>query len=165
MGFGRAYLSERSRGRLAPSGLICRECNTLLNDLADNPLVKAFGAWPTLVNLPRQNGKHPPATVETTGGQRIRVEADGTRSLDAVVYDVQEVEGGHAVELGASNWKVVKQLINKAAKDFPQLDPEQARAHAREVKIPPVDQWRVRTNFAPENVFPAAFGAFWLFFR
>jgi HNH endonuclease len=74
-------------GRLAPSGLICRECNTLLNDLADNPLVKAFGAWPTLVNLPRQNGKHPPATVETTGGQRIRVEADGTRSLDAVVYD------------------------------------------------------------------------------
>jgi hypothetical protein len=39
--------------------------------------------------LRRQNGKNPPATVETTGGQRIRVEADGTRSLVEVVYDVR----------------------------------------------------------------------------
>src|ERR1700724_754398 len=54
-------------GRLAPRGLICRECNTLLNDLADNPLIRAFGPWPTLVDVPRQNGKNPPAVVETTG--------------------------------------------------------------------------------------------------
>jgi HNH endonuclease len=32
-------------GRLAPGGLICRECNTLLNVLADNPLIQAFGPW------------------------------------------------------------------------------------------------------------------------
>jgi hypothetical protein len=151
-------------GRLAPSGLICRECNGRLNDLADNPLIKAFGPWPTLIDVPRQNGKHPAVIVPTTSGQRIRVEPDGTSSLAEVVYDVQEIEGGQAVELGANNWKVVKQLINKAAKDFPQLDPEEARANAREVKIPPVDQWQIRTNFAPANVFPAAFAAWWLFF-
>jgi hypothetical protein len=151
-------------GRLAPSGLICRECNTLLNELADNPLIRAFGPWPTLLDIPRQNGKHPPVVVETSGGQRVRVEPDGSRSLAEVVYDVAPIPGGHQVDLGANNWKVVKQLINRAAKQFPQLDPAQAKAHARVIKIPPTDQWRVTTNFAPENVFPAAFAAFWLFF-
>jgi hypothetical protein len=110
-------------GRLAPGGLICRECNTVLNDLADNPLIRAFGPWPTLLDIPRQNGKHPAVIVETTGGQRVRVEPDGSRSLAEVAYDVEPIPGGHKVELGANNWKVVKQLINRAAKQLPQLDP------------------------------------------
>jgi hypothetical protein len=151
-------------GRLAPGGLICRECNTLLNDLADNPLIRAFGPWPTLVDVPRQKGKNPAVVVETTGGQRVRIEADGSRTLAKVVYDVEPIDGGHKVELGANNWKVVTQLINRAAKQFPQLDPTQAKAHARVVKIPPTDLWRITTNFSPENAFPAAFAAFWLFF-
>jgi hypothetical protein len=151
-------------GRLAPKGLICRECNTLLDRLADNPLIKAFGPWPTLIDVPRHRGSNPPVDIETTGGQRIRVEANGTRTRSDLVYDVDPVVGGHKVEIGAYNWKVARQLIKKAAKQFPQLDPAKAEAHTRQVKIPPTDLWRIRTNFAPTNVFPAAFAAFWLFF-
>jgi hypothetical protein len=136
----------------------------LLDRLADNPLIKAFGPWPTLIDVPRQRGSNPAVEVETTGGQRIRVEPDGSRSLAEVVYDVQPIEGGHAVSLGANNWKVVNQLIQRAAKQFPQLDPKDAKTHTQTVQLPPNDLWRVRTNFASANVFPAAFAAFWLFF-
>jgi len=73
-------------GRLAPGDLICRECNSLLDRLADNPLIKAFGPWPTLIDVPRQRGSNPAVEVETTGGRRVRVEADGSRTLAKVVY-------------------------------------------------------------------------------
>jgi hypothetical protein len=151
-------------GRLAPRGLICRDCNTLLDRLADNPLIVSFGSWPTLIDVPRDRGKNPPVEINTADGQRIRLEADGTRSLIEVIYDVAPVEGGHKVTLGANNWKVVRQLIKKAVKEFPQLDRAAAEAHAQRSQIPPSAPWIIQTNFAPSNVFPGAFAAFWLFF-
>lgn len=60
-------------GRLAPSGLICRECNSLLDPVADNPLIRAFGPWPTLLDIPRHRGQHPPVQIETSNGQTITV--------------------------------------------------------------------------------------------
>lgn len=37
-------------GRLKPKGIICRTCNTELDRIADNALIKAFGDWPTLLD-------------------------------------------------------------------------------------------------------------------
>src|ERR1019366_1813839 len=71
-------------GRLAPGGLICRVCNTLLDRLAPNPLITSFGPWPTLIDIPRQRGSHPAVEIETTSGERVRVEADGSRTLAKV---------------------------------------------------------------------------------
>jgi len=56
------------------------------------------------------------------------------------------------------------QLIKGAVEKIPQLDVTAAKALAQQVRIPPTDMWRVRTNFSPANVFPAAFAAFWRFF-
>ena len=65
-------------GRLKPKGILCRACNTELDDLADNALVKAFGDWPTLLDIPRDRGQNPPKRLETRGGKTVRVEPDGT---------------------------------------------------------------------------------------
>jgi hypothetical protein len=152
-------------GRLSPRGLICRECNTLLDRLADNPLIRAFGPWPTLLDIPRHRGKNPPVEIDTADGQRVSVDPDGTTTRVDVIYDVTPIDAdSHKVHVGAGNWKVVRQLIGRATKQFPQLDAVQAASHAQKVKMPATAQWRIGTNFAPANVFPGAFAAFWLFF-
>jgi hypothetical protein len=151
-------------GRLSPKGLICRTCNSLLDRLADNALIKAFGPWPTLLNIPRDRGNQPAVVIEDADGQRMSVDADGTATRADVVYQVEPLEDGHKVSLGASNWKVVRQLIGRAAKQFPLLDPAQAELHAKKVLVPATAPWHIETNFAPQHVFPAAFVAFWLFF-
>ena len=61
-------LPQALGGRLAPNGLLCRRCNGILNDVVDLPLVEAFGAWPTLLDIRRQRGKNPSKMVETRKG-------------------------------------------------------------------------------------------------
>ena len=95
-----AYMIPKALGgRLAPRGILCRTYNTELNDVADLALIKAFGAWPTLLDISRE-GANPPKTVETREGHRVRIQGDGKLTRTDVVFDVKEVEGHH-VTLGA----------------------------------------------------------------
>ena len=89
-------------GRLAPRGILCRTYNTELNDVADLALIKAFGAWPTLLDISRE-GANPPKTVETREGHRVRIQGDGKLTRTDVVFDVKETPEveGHHVTLGA----------------------------------------------------------------
>ncbi len=90
-------------GRLAPKGLICRKCNTALDVAADHALVEAFGAWPTLLNIPRQGGGNPPKQIETREGHKVRLEPDGSMTRRDVVYNVTPVPEGHKVEIAAGD--------------------------------------------------------------
>jgi hypothetical protein len=152
-------------GRLAPKGILCRSGNAALNELADKPLIAAFGPWPTLLNIPRDRDSNPAVTLETKSGQKIRQEADGSRRRVDLIYKVTPVEQRHAVEIAAPTWEIMRQRIKQAAKEFPQLDPVEAEAHAEEVKIAPVDHdpERISVNFSPSEVFPSVMAALWLF--
>ena len=78
-------------GRLKPKGIICRTCNTELDDAADNALVAAFGAWPTLLDIPRDRGANPPKVTGTRGGSRVRLQPDGSSRAIDVKYEVRPV--------------------------------------------------------------------------
>lgn len=88
-------------GRLAPRGILCRKCNGLLNDAADLGLVRAFGAWPTLLNVPRQHGEQPSRMVQTRKGHKVSLDPDGSMMRRDVVYDVTPIPEGHHVVIGA----------------------------------------------------------------
>jgi hypothetical protein len=65
-------------------------------------LIKAFGAWSTLLDI-SQKGANPPKTVETREGHRVRIQGDGNLTRTDVVFDVKETPEveGHHVTLGA----------------------------------------------------------------
>ncbi|MGC2087057.1 MAG: HNH endonuclease [Bradyrhizobium sp.] len=150
-------------GRLKPKGIICRVCNTALDRVADNALVKAFGDWPTLLNLPRDEGKHPPKLVETRDGRRVRVEADGRITSADVTYDVTTVDDGHEVRIAAGNMKTFGQLLNRAKKDFPQLDIEAARKAAQVVGVNDGDLLKLNLDFSPQATFGGVITAIWIY--
>lgn len=150
-------------GRLAPRGIICGDCNGVLDRIADNPLLKTFAQWPTLLNIPRQRGRHPPVTIEDSEGNKYRVEADGSRTIARPEYEQEAIDEGHKIEIRAPTWKQADQLIGRATKQFPQLDPIEARQHARVVSEMPPHQWNIRMNFAPNVCFPGIMSALWLF--
>lgn len=150
-------------GRLKPKGIICQTCNTMLDDLADNALIKAFGDWPTLLDIPRDRGKNPPKRLETRDGKMVRLEPDGTMTRVDVLYDVVPTKDGHGVQIGAGDIKTFRQLLKRAAKQFPQFDPKSAEQFARTVGIKDDDELKMGLDFSPEAVFGGIITAIWLF--
>jgi hypothetical protein len=150
-------------GRLAPTGIICRTCNTVLDKLADNALVEAFGDWPTLLDIPRQRGKNPPRLIETLNGHRVRMNADGTSTRTDIQYDVDAIPEGHLVQIAAGDIKTFRQLLGRVTKQFPQVDAAVAERHARTVGIEDDDKLKIRLDFSPDAVFGGIVTAIWLF--
>lgn len=150
-------------GRLKSKGILCRSCNTMLDDLADNALVKSFGDWPTLLDIPRDRGKNPPKKIETRDGQTVRLESDGSLTRVDVLYDVTPIEDGHKVEIGAGDMKTFRQLLERAAKKIQQFDPKIAEQYARKVGIENDDELKMRLDFSPQAVFGGVVTAIWLF--
>lgn len=150
-------------GRLKPTGLLCRKCNTELDELADNALVKAFGDWPTLLSIPRDHGRHPAKLIETRDGRRVRVEPNGTMSAVDVVYNVQPLEAGDSIEISAGDMKTMRQLLRRAQKQFKQFDPAEAEKYLKTIGIDEGDELRITIDASPRAVFGGVVTATWLF--
>lgn len=150
-------------GRLKPNGIICRACNTMLDELADDALVKAFGAWPTLLDIPRDRGSNPPKNVKTRGGKTVRIDADGTNTRVDVLYNVTPSSNGEIVHIGAGDMKTFRNLLERAAKQFPQFDPIAAEQHAKKISIDDGDELKLGLTFAHNMIFGAVVAAVWLF--
>jgi phage FluMu protein Com len=150
-------------GRLAPRDILCQTCNGLLNDAADLALVKAFGAWPTLLNVPRQDGEQPSRKVETRKGQKVSLEADGSMMRRDVLYDVTPIPEGHQVVIGAGHMKTARQLIQRAKKQFPQFDVAEAEKHLKTIALPPDDEIKLSLDFSPQAVFGGVLSGIWIY--
>lgn len=150
-------------GNLKPKGILCRTCNGMLDRIADNPLIKAFGDWPTLLNIPRDRGANPSKIVSTRNGGRVRLDADGTLTRNEVIYSIEGDAERSVVTLGAGDWKTFKNQLKRVAKQFPQFDPEVALEHAREVGIDEGSELKLSFNFSPPAVFGGVAAALWLF--
>jgi hypothetical protein len=149
-------------GRLAPKGLICRKCNTALDDVADNALIEAFGAWPTLLDIPRQ-GSNPPKLVETREGYKVRLEPDGSMTRIDVKYVATAVPEGTKIEIAAGDMKTFRQLLKRAEKDCPQFDVSLAEKNAKAASLDPSSEIKLTLDFRPSAVFGGVITAIWLF--
>lgn len=150
-------------GRLKPKNILCRECNTTLDNLADNALIRAFGVWPTLLDLPRDHGKNPSKTVKTKAGFSVIVGPSAPSRLAGVIYDVKPVDQAFHVEIGAGDMKVFRQLLNKAKKDFPKFDVQLAESLAKTGSLNSDDPLNVGFDFSPQATFGGIVTAIWLF--
>ncbi|NKK74314.1 hypothetical protein GFM13_29080 [Rhizobium leguminosarum bv. viciae] len=150
-------------GNLKPRGIICRTCNGKLDTIADNRLIKAFGDWPTLLDIPRDRGSNPSKNVETRNGRRVRIEANGALTRSDILYSVEGDEERSVVKLGAGDWKTFNNLLQRVAKQFPQFEPAEALKHARKVDVDDGDELKLGIDFHPRAVFGGIVAAIWLF--
>lgn len=150
-------------GRLKPKGIICRICNTKLDNVADNALIKAFGDWPTLLDIPRDRGCNPLKLIETKNGRRVKLKADGSMIASDVQYDVTPTESGDKVQIAAGDMKTLRQLFKKAEKQFPKFDSKIAEQYARMVCIEGDDPLRMSLDFSPQAIFGGIITAIWLY--
>lgn len=150
-------------GRLKSKGIICQTCNGLLDRIADNALVKAFGDWPTLMDIPRDRGSNPSKLVTTRDGIRVRLEPDGTLTRVDVTYETQATDDGSKIEIGAGDMKTIRQLLQRVKKQYPEFDAKAAEQFARTVGLNDDDELKMGLGFGRAQVFGGVVTAIWLF--
>ena len=157
------FIPNALGGRLKSKGLICRTCNTELDTVADNALVKAFGDWPTLLDIPRDRGSNPPKLITTRDGKRVRLERDGSMIRVDVTYDVSPIEDGQKVQIAAGDMTTFRQLLKRAEKQFTRFDAKVAEQHALSIGIQDDDELRMRLDFSPQATFGGIVTTIWLY--
>jgi len=151
-------------GRLKPTGILCKACNGELDRLADNPLIEAFGAWPTLLDVPRDRGKNPPKTVFSETGQRVRVDTEGPYTATDVRYEARPLDGDRIeVSISAPTNRKARELAGRAAKEFPGVDVEDVMRLKRTESLPEDERINARVNFGTAAVFGGVSAILWLF--
>jgi hypothetical protein len=141
-----------SGGRLKSKGIIRQKCNGVLDRIADNPLVKAFGDWPTLMDIRRDRGPNPPKLIPTRDGKRVRLHPDGTLTRVDVTYEVQVREVGSKIEIGAGDMKTIRQLLQRVKKRYPEFDAKAAEKAARSIGVHDDDEVNMSLGFGREQV-------------
>ncbi|MDW3098675.1 MAG: HNH endonuclease [Alphaproteobacteria bacterium] len=150
-------------GRLKLKNVLCRDCNTKLDEVADNALVEAFSAWPTLLGIARDRGANPAKLVGTKNGRRVRLEPDGSLTAMDVNYAVSSSIDGTEIDISAGNIKTFRQLLKRAKKEVPKLDVTLAETHARHLSLDDDDQLVMGFDFSPNAVFGGVVSAIWLY--
>jgi HNH endonuclease len=151
-------------GRLKPEGILCRACNSELDRLADNALVNAFGAWPTMLNIPRDHRKHFPKIVLSETGRRVRVTTDGPYTAVDVIYEKAPLESGDTrLSISVPDKKKAKQLAARAAKEFPGPSVDDILKHARIGSLPPEERIDPGVDFGTRAVMGGISTILWLF--
>ena len=97
-------------------------------------------------------------------GANVVLSPDGSLKTTDMSYKVTPVTEGHSVEIEAPDRKRAGQLIKRAAKQFPQLNAEDAANAARVVTLPDDDAMRVSVNFGSQAVGGGAWTIVWLFY-
>ena len=150
-------------GRVKPKGIICRTCNSELDKVADNALIRAFRDWPTLLDIPRDRGSNPAKVIETLSGRRVRLKPDGSMTAIDIIYSATQIPDGHELKIGAGDIKTIRNLLKKAAKNYPVLDPKVAEQAARVVSIEDDDPLHMQFDFGTKAVFGGVLTATWLY--
>jgi hypothetical protein len=83
----------------------------------------------------------------------VRISAEGPLTRVDPIYTVTEIEDGRKVDIGAGNMKTFRELVQRAAKQFPQIDVQQAMQHARTLGIEDGDGLKMRLDYSPLVVF------------
>ncbi|KAI95196.1 hypothetical protein T281_06870 [Rhodomicrobium udaipurense JA643] len=135
----------------------------MLDRLADNALIKAFGDWPTLMDIPRDRGNNPSKIVDTRNGKRVRVEPDGTLTRIDVDYNVATSGDESKIAIAAGDMKTVRQLLQRVKKQFPEFDAKAAEQYAQVVGLQDDDLLKMGLDFSPPAVFGGVVTALWIF--
>lgn len=76
----------------------------------------------------KKNPQH--STITRLSGEKLRKSLDGVLTPEDFVYEVLEKEGKKHIHISAPNEKKLKQLLQKAKKEFPNIDTEDALKNA-----------------------------------
>lgn len=109
-------------GRKKITGFICNSCNSKSGDDWDSELAKQLNPLSLFFGISRERGDAPPQLFETTGGDRLRLNAEGSMDIEKPEYKEVPVEAGIQINIKARSMEEAKRMLAGVKRKYPQVD-------------------------------------------
>ncbi len=115
-------------GRRKVKGFICRACNSSSGDSWDKELAKQFNPLSLLFSINRERGNVPSQLFETTVGDKLKLNVDGSMADEKPIYLETPLDDGVKVKINirARNEKEAKKKLKEVKKKYPKFDVDDA---------------------------------------
>jgi len=135
-------------GRKKVTGFICISCNTKSGDDWDSELAKQLNPLSLFFGISRERGEAPSQLFETTGGDRLRLNAEGSMDIEKPDYKEIPVETGVQINIKARSMEEAKKMLAGVKRKYPQVDIEDLLENAQ-----------VKSSYSPDMLkFNLCFG-------
>jgi hypothetical protein len=118
-------------GRKKVIGFICNACNNNSGDEWESELAKQLNPLSLFFGISRERKKPPSEVFTTTAGEQYKLNPDGSMELPKPIYKTSPIENGVNVQIQARTMKEAKQLLQRAKKEFPNVDVERVLSQAK----------------------------------
>lgn len=144
--------------RFKPKGIVSRNGNTEIGDKIDLPMITSFQPIATMLNVSRDRGANQPITVTDEKGRGYVVAfAEPLKLVKPDYLSEPAADGGRSIRIEARTMKELRQLLGRAAKEIPELDIDEALAHAVKAQEWPEGMLHSEVQIGPASVWPSLF--------
>lgn len=111
-------------GRKKVKGFICESCNNASGDDWESELAKQLNPLGLFFGISRERGEAPSQLFETTGGDKLNLNVDGSMDIEKPLYSERPLESGAGVQvqIKARSIPEAKRMLQGIKRKFPQVD-------------------------------------------
>jgi len=120
-------------GRKKVKGFICESCNNASGDDWESELAKQLNPLSLFFGISRERGDAPSQLFETTGGDKLKLNVDGSMDLEKPLYAESPLEQGSGVQIQirARSIPEAKRMLQGVKRKYPQVDLNELLANAK----------------------------------
>ncbi|MDH0306665.1 HNH endonuclease [Aeromonas caviae] len=120
-------------GRKKVKGFICENCNNTAGDNWESALAKQLNPLSLFFGISRERGEAPSQLFETTGGDKLKLNVDGSMDIERPLYSENPLESGAGVQIQirARSIPEATRMLQGVKRKYPQVDINELLENAR----------------------------------
>ncbi|OXY81362.1 HNH endonuclease [Oceanimonas doudoroffii] len=120
-------------GKKKVKGFICGSCNNASGDNWESELAKQLNPLSLFFGISRERGEVPSQLFETTGGDKLKLNVDGSMDLEKPLYSESPLESGAGVriQVRARSIPEAERMLQGVKRKYPQVDLNELLSNAK----------------------------------
>ncbi|GGZ84068.1 HNH endonuclease [Paraglaciecola chathamensis] len=138
-------------GRKKVRGFICNDCNNQSGDDWESELAKQLNPLSLFFGISRERGNVPSQMFQTTGGEQLKLNAEGSMDIPKPEYTETPIESGVQININARSMSEAKQMLKGVQRKYPQANLDDLLSNAQEKSSYCPDMLKFNLSFGGQN--------------
>ena len=138
-------------GRRKIKGFICNLCNNKSGDDWESELAKQLNPLSLFFGISRDRGSTPSQVFETTGGDKLKLNAEGSMDIHKPEYTETSLDSGMQISINARSMQEAKKMLKGVKRKYPQVNIDDLLENAKTKSSYCPDMLKINLSFGGQN--------------